>query len=210
MREGLQYIWDERKGNGKLPEHRLASSAPRRISLSSHTLLAAFPFQIGIVLSSHLPLVFLDAAVCLISYCRCRGLCVLLNLSLSKCCPSLDSHSFHCLCSWLRFQLRPGQCGKRGEGFDSRWCWSIAWLHCLTSSSVLEKYHCTPTAHQLCFVTSAIYASQTVRQSEVTKPVLPFCHVFSYALFAQPALLCTKTISLGPFFPLVQYGWLCS
>lgn len=48
---------------GGSPSSSLASSAHRRISLPSHMLLAAFPFQISIMLSSHLSLVFLDAAV---------------------------------------------------------------------------------------------------------------------------------------------------
>lgn len=69
-----------------------------------------------------------------------------------------------------------------------------------------EKYYCTPTAHQLYFVVSIIYASHTVLQSEVSEFILSFYKPFSpcllNALFAQSALFCTEISFGGVFFPV--------
>lgn len=78
VREGMQLIWGEMKGNEKLPGQSSGILCPQD-DFSSHTFLAAFPFQIGITFSSHLSVVFLDAADCLIFYfchsCRCYFIC---------------------------------------------------------------------------------------------------------------------------------------
>lgn len=135
--------WFRVKGKrmGNSQSSFLAFSAHRQISLSSHTLLAAFPFQTGITLSSHLSSVFLDAAVCLISYFYCRCLCTSLDFSLGKCRPSLD-----CLCPWLHSQLRSGQCGSRRVGFCEELpvehCPAVFSLELFCAREVLLHLHC--------------------------------------------------------------------
>lgn len=126
VREGLQLIWGERKGNGKLPEQLSCILCP-------HEDFPFFPHTCRSISFSNghhplFPLVPCIPGCCyLISYFCCRCLCMLLNLSLGKRCPSPDSHSFHCLCSWPHFQLWSGQPGRRGAGFRSQ----VTVEHCL-------------------------------------------------------------------------------
>lgn len=107
---GYFEVRGKRMGNSQ--SSHVGSSAHRRISLSSPVLLLACPFQRGIIPSSHLSLLFLDALVGLIAL-FCFSLCMFLDLSLNWCCPFLDSHSPHCILLMAALQLWSGQRGWR-------------------------------------------------------------------------------------------------
>lgn len=195
------------KGTGNSQSSHLASSAPRRIFLCSHTLLTAFPFQIGIIFSSHLPLVFLDAAVCLISYFHCHCLCVLLNLSLSKCCPFIP---LPLLLAALPVVLRSVWQERRGVSLAGD---GKALPGCIASQALLCWRSITaPPLPTSCILSCLLFrllrlsfSLSSVNLFFLSMSLFPM----SFCMHFLPSLP-SSALSLGPFFPLLQYGWLCS
>lgn len=158
---------------GNSQSGRLASSAHRRVSHSSHMLLTALPFQIN----RHLlfPLVpCIVGCCCLSSYFCCHCLCMLLNLFTQQVLPISGLSFVSLLVAVLPAEV--SRFGRRGEGLHSRVTVERYWAalpHELFWRGGEALLH--STAQQLCSVACIICTGHTVPPSEV-------CSFFLWAL----------------------------